>query len=158
MSSPAPRAFRPLDPGATLALLARNHVGRIAYPRRGQLEVEPVVYGLAEGWLWARLAYGHAWGAPGEGGPQGWPVVFEVDEVDAGFRWRSAVVRGTLHPVEHPADGGDPALWVHAVEVIRSLDPTAVLGAAELRASLVRVAVLDAIGREAEGGEGAAAG
>jgi nitroimidazol reductase NimA-like FMN-containing flavoprotein (pyridoxamine 5'-phosphate oxidase superfamily) len=152
MSSADPRAFRPLDREATDALLARNRVGRIAYSRRGALEVEPVLYGMEGGWLWARLAYGHAWGSPGEGGPQGRPVVFEVDEVDSGFCWRSVVVRGTLHPVEHPADGGDPALWVHAVEVIRTVDPAAVAGAASLRASLVRVAVHAAAGREAAGG------
>jgi hypothetical protein len=51
--------------------------------------------------------------------------------------------------VEHPGDGGDPALWVHAVEMIRALDPAAGGDSASLRTSLVRVAVREATGREA---------
>lgn len=145
MSSPDARPFRPMDRAATDALLARNRVGRIAYVHRGRLEVEPVIYGLADGWLWARTAYGTTWAPPGEGQVSGTPVVFEVDEVEAGFAWRSVVVRGTLHPVEHPADGGDPALWVHGVELIRALDAGA---AASLRTALVRVAVQEVTGRE----------
>lgn len=149
MSSPDGRPFRTLDRAETDALLARNRAGRIAYTLRGRLEVEPVLYGVADGWLWARTSYGYAWAPPGEGEVRGIPVVFEVDEVEDGFLWRSAVVRGTLHPVEHPGDGGDPALWVHAVEMIRALDPAAAGDSASLRTSLVRVAVREATGREA---------
>jgi nitroimidazol reductase NimA-like FMN-containing flavoprotein (pyridoxamine 5'-phosphate oxidase superfamily) len=145
MSAPQPQAFRPLDRAGADALLARNRVGRIAYTRRGRLQVEPVLYAWADGWLWARTSYGCGWSAL-VGESHGTPVVFEVDEVDAGFRWRSVVVRGLLHPVEHPADGGDPAVWVHAVELVRALDP-AIAGAA-LRSSLVRIAVEEADARE----------
>ncbi len=153
MTVPVLHPFQPLDRVQAEAVLARNRVGRIVYARRGRLEVEPVLYALAEGWLWARTSYGCAWAALGEGDAHGSPVVFEVDEVEDGFRWRSVVVRGTLHPVEHPADGGDPAVWVHAVELIRAADPRgAAEGASSIRSSLVRIAVNEAVGREGAAG------
>jgi nitroimidazol reductase NimA-like FMN-containing flavoprotein (pyridoxamine 5'-phosphate oxidase superfamily) len=150
MSSPEPQAFRPLDRAETDAILARNRVGRIAYTRRGRLDVEPVLYAFADGWIWARTSYGRAWAMLGDD-THGTPVHFEVDEVERGFRWRSVVVKGTLHAVEHPADGGDPAVWVHAVELIRALDPAAVEKVSALRTSLVRVGVAEAAGREGTG-------
>ncbi len=154
MTAPVPQPFHPLDRAQAEAVLARNRVGRIAYARRGRLEVEPVLYALAEGWLWARTSYGRAWAALGEGDSHGAPVVFEVDEVEEGFAWRSVVVRGTLHPVEHPADGGDPAVWVHAVELVRAADPRgSAESAASIRASLVRIALGEVVGRR--GGAGA---
>lgn len=148
MSAPQPQAFRPLDRAGADAILARNRVGRIAYTRRGRLDVEPVLYAWADGWLWARTTYGCGWAAIA-GESHGTPITFEVDEVDAGFRWRSVVVRGTLHPVEHPADGGDPAVWVHAMELIRELDPA--IAAPALRSSLVRIAVEAVAAREGAG-------
>ena len=149
MPATDPHAFRPLDAARTDEVLARNRVGRLAYTRRGRMEVEPVLYACADGWVWARTTYGRDWAALGDGGAHGSPVLFEVDEVEDGFRWRSVVVQGTLHPVEHPADGGDPAVWVHAVELVRALD-TGITGAA-LRSSLVRIAVEEAAGREGAG-------
>lgn len=145
MATTAPPAYRPLDRAQTDALLARNRVGRLAYAARGRMEVEPVLYACADGWLWARTTYGRDWGAAADG--RGTPVLFEVDEVEDGFRWRSVVVQGTLHAVEHPADGGDPAVWVHALELVRALDPAAA-GGAGLRVSMVRVAIHEASGRE----------
>lgn len=145
MPTSAPPAFRPLDRAQTDAVLARNRVGRIAYVGRGRMEVEPVLFACADGWVWARTTYGRDWTTQGDG--RGTPVLFEVDEVEDGFRWRSVVVHGTLHPVEHPADGGDPAVWVHALELVRGVDPHAA-GGAGLRTSLVRIAVHEATGRE----------
>ena len=150
MSAPQPQAFRTLDRAGADAILARHRVGRIAYTRRGRLEVGPVLYAWADGWVWARTSYECGWAAL-VGESHGTPIVFEVDEVGAGSRWRSVVVRGLLHPVEHPADGGDPAVWVHAMELVRALDPGA--APAALRSSLVRIAVEDASAREG-GGEG----
>ncbi|CAA9360466.1 MAG: hypothetical protein AVDCRST_MAG68-4372 [uncultured Gemmatimonadetes bacterium] len=155
MSAPVVHPFQPLERARAEAVLARNHVGRIAYARRGRLDVEPVLYTLADGWLWARTSYGRAWAALGEGDAHGSPVVFEVDEVDDGFRWRSVVVRGTLYPVEHPGDGGDPAMWVHAVELVRAADPRGgVQSPSALRTSLVRIEVREAEGREGAAGAG----
>jgi nitroimidazol reductase NimA-like FMN-containing flavoprotein (pyridoxamine 5'-phosphate oxidase superfamily) len=148
MSAPQPQAFRPLDRAGADAILARNRVGRIAYTRRGRLEVEPVLYAWATGGCGRAPRTGSA-GRPSRASRTAPPSSFEVDEVDAGFRWRSVVVRGLLHPVEHPADGGDPAVWVHAVELVRALDP-AITGAA-LRSSLVRIAVEEADAREGAG-------
>ncbi|HEY0037113.1 MAG TPA: pyridoxamine 5'-phosphate oxidase family protein [Longimicrobium sp.] len=158
MTAPAPPPVHMLDRAQAEAVLARNRVGRIAYARRGGLEVEPVLYAFADGWLWARTSYGRPWAALGEGGAHGSPVVFEVDEVEDGFRWRSVVVRGTVHPVEHPGDGGDPAVWVHAVELVRAADPRAPAeSASAIRASLVRIAVHEVVGRQG-GNPGAAGG
>jgi nitroimidazol reductase NimA-like FMN-containing flavoprotein (pyridoxamine 5'-phosphate oxidase superfamily) len=154
MPATNPQFFQILDRARTDAVLARNRVGRLVYTRRGRLEVEPVLYACADGWLWARASYGRAWAALSEGAAHGAPVIFEVDEMGEGFRWCSVVVQGTLHPVEHPGDGGDPAVWVHAVELMRELDEAAP-AASELRSSLVRIAVAEALGRErAPGAEG----
>ena len=148
MASPDARPFRALDAAAAEALLDRNRVGRIAYTFRGRLEVEPVLYGFAEGTLWLRTAFGQPWAPSADGVASGTPVVFEVDEVQEGGGWRCAVARGTLHPVEHPADGGDPAAWMYVVDVIRDVDPAGAADMGALRGSLARLAVHEVTGRE----------
>ena len=75
--------------GRCLALLARNHVGRLAYAHHSHVQIEPLNYVYADGWLYGRTSPGAKLDATGE---SWWPVAFEVDEIDSLFSWRSVVV------------------------------------------------------------------
>jgi uncharacterized protein len=101
-AKPSAPTFRELSREECDALLARNHVGRVAFSFHDRVDLEPVHYVYAEGWLNGRTAMGakvavlrhHPW------------VAFEVDEVEGLFDWRSVVVHGV---VEMPAADGSPA-------------------------------------------------
>lgn len=103
------------------ALLARHHVGRIAFAFRGHVDIEPVHYVFADGALFGRTTYGtkltvlmhHPW------------VAFEIDEVHGPLDWHSVVVKGTVY---FPEPGDSEQLrtaYEHAVRVIRSAMPAA---------------------------------
>lgn len=95
-------AFRELDREASDAVLAAHHVGRIVYSFRGRVDIEPISYVYADGWIHGRTAPGtklttlrhHPW------------VAFEVDEAEGPFDWRSVVVHGTFY---HRAADGPPS-------------------------------------------------
>jgi nitroimidazol reductase NimA-like FMN-containing flavoprotein (pyridoxamine 5'-phosphate oxidase superfamily) len=140
--------FRSLDRAEIDALLARNHVGRLAYAHGRRVEVQPVHYVYADGWLYGRTSEGAKVEAIGQGW---WPVAFEVDEVDDLFRWRSVVVHGGFYMI--PAEGAEWEMKERekAIHLLRSLipetftetDPT------PFRSLLFRIAVQEASGREA---------
>jgi nitroimidazol reductase NimA-like FMN-containing flavoprotein (pyridoxamine 5'-phosphate oxidase superfamily) len=159
MSAAPPPSFRTLERAEADAILLRNTVGRLVYPRRNAMEVEPVHYVFAEGWLWGRGTFGHRWETPGESSFRWWPVTFAVDEVEDPTRWRSVTVRGGLQPVEHPEEGGDPAVWSRASELARRSFPASVgyAGALPLRGTLFRVSVQEAVGRAAPATEAGSA-
>jgi nitroimidazol reductase NimA-like FMN-containing flavoprotein (pyridoxamine 5'-phosphate oxidase superfamily) len=88
--------FRTLDAAETEALLARTHVGRLAYSFRDEVDIEPIHYVYADGVLYARTSAGHKLLTLGH---NRW-VAFEVDEVEGLFDWRSVVVHGSVYLVE----------------------------------------------------------
>ncbi len=100
------------------ALLARNHVGRVAYSLHDRVDIEPVHYVFKDGSLYVRTSRGsklselrhHPY------------VAFEVDEVASLFEWRSAVVHG---PVEFLDADVDEARYAEAVAHLRDLIPEA---------------------------------
>jgi nitroimidazol reductase NimA-like FMN-containing flavoprotein (pyridoxamine 5'-phosphate oxidase superfamily) len=49
MSTEAKPVIRALNEAETEALLARNHVGRLAYARDNRVDIEPVHYVYADG-------------------------------------------------------------------------------------------------------------
>ena len=113
--------FRDLDATETRELLARNHVGRIAYSFHNRVDIEPISYVYADGTIYMRTAPGsklvtlaHApW------------VAFEVDEVRGPFDWRSVVVHGTVYLAPR---SGSPAVqenYRQAVQRLREIMPTA---------------------------------
>ena len=113
--------FRDLDAVETRELLARNHVGRIAYSFRNRVDIEPISYVYGEGALYMRTAPGsklvtlaHApW------------VAFEVDEVNGAFDWRSVVVHGTVYLVPRTGSSAVKENYLHAVKRLRELMPDA---------------------------------
>jgi nitroimidazol reductase NimA-like FMN-containing flavoprotein (pyridoxamine 5'-phosphate oxidase superfamily) len=79
--------FRELSATEMHELLARNHVGRIAYSFHDRVDIEPISYVFADDAFYMRTEPGsklatlaHApWAA------------FEVDEIRGPFDWRSVV-------------------------------------------------------------------
>lgn len=92
MKSAAP-VFSTLGDADARALLARHHVGRIAFSLHDRVDIEPVHYVFDGDWLFGRTSMGtklstlshHPWCA------------FEVDEVRSLFDWTSVVVKGSFH-------------------------------------------------------------
>jgi uncharacterized protein len=113
--------FRDLDAAEARDLLARNHVGRIAYSFRNQVDIEPISYVYADGTVYMRTAPGsklvtlaHApW------------VAFEVDEVLGPFDWRSVVAHGTVYLVPSRGSPAAQESYRHAVERLREVMPDA---------------------------------
>jgi nitroimidazol reductase NimA-like FMN-containing flavoprotein (pyridoxamine 5'-phosphate oxidase superfamily) len=93
-------SFSALGPAACREILERNHVGRIAFSFRDRVDIEPIHYVYADGWIYGRTTPGaklvtlqhHRW------------VAFEVDEVEGLFSWRSVVVHGAVYFLEPGAD------------------------------------------------------
>lgn len=119
MSTHTRPTFFALTHDDAAALLERNHVGRLAFTFHDRVDIEPISYVFAEGYVFGRTAPGtklttlehHPW------------VAFEVDEVQALFDWQSVVVRGTLYVIDPDAGERDRQAHAHAVEILRTLDP-----------------------------------
>jgi nitroimidazol reductase NimA-like FMN-containing flavoprotein (pyridoxamine 5'-phosphate oxidase superfamily) len=152
MTNGAKPVFRRLSRDECEEILARNHVGRVAYSRGNLIDIEPVHYVFDEGWLYGRTSAGAKIHATG----YSWhPVAFEVDEVEDLFRWRSVVVHGGFYTI--PVDGTEPEVkeWKRGVELLRRLVP----GTFEkddpvpFRDIMFSIAVQELSGREASGDE-----
>lgn len=112
--------FTALSEDSCRQLLARNHVGRIAFFNHGYVDIEPVHYVAADSWLFLRSSLGtkievfshHPY------------VSFEVDEVEGPFDWRSVVVRGTVYLMADKGPAVDRAVYQKALTALRSLMPT----------------------------------
>jgi hypothetical protein len=93
--------FRALTRTECEELLGRNNVGRIAFSFHDRVDIEPLHYVYADGWIYGRTSAGtkiatlehHRW------------VAFEVDEHQGLFDWRSVVVKGAFYELE--ADGNE---------------------------------------------------
>jgi nitroimidazol reductase NimA-like FMN-containing flavoprotein (pyridoxamine 5'-phosphate oxidase superfamily) len=105
-------------------LLARHHVGRIAYAFHDRVDVEPINYVYQDGWVYLRTAPGsklttlarHPW------------VAFEVDEVEDTFDWRSVVVHSTVYELTPGGTESQNAAYEKAVQVLRTLIPETFTG------------------------------
>ena len=115
---PAPE-FRELSRDDCLAVLARRNVGRIAFSYRDHVDIEPIHYQFADGWLYGRTAPGTKLRTLAH---NRW-VAFEVDDIRALFDWESVVVKGALYLLEKNGTLADN--YAKAVEVLRHLVPTA---------------------------------
>lgn len=111
--------FDALDREASDELLLRNHVGRVAYTFHDRVDVEPISYVYADGFVWGRTS-------PGtkllklQHNPF---VAFEVDEIESAVDWRSVVVHGTVYFLSPEGGDRERDAYQKAVEHLRSVYP-----------------------------------
>ena len=113
--------FSVLTAAQCRALLASQHVGRMAFTFRDRVDIEPVHYVYRDGWIWGRTQHGtkvnilahHPW------------VAFQVDHVEALFSWRSVVVRGRMEFPDPDGSVQEQERYAAGVGAIRSLIPEA---------------------------------
>ncbi|HEX6368917.1 MAG TPA: pyridoxamine 5'-phosphate oxidase family protein [Longimicrobium sp.] len=152
MSDPGNPRFRTLSREECTAILARNHVGRLAYAVESRVEIKPLNYVHHDGWLYGRTSQG----AHLQAAATGWaPVAFEVDEVEEFFRWRSVVVHGGFYTMEDDGLALHDEEWWHGVQLLRTLIPGTFTGGDPVgfRTVLFRIAVQEVTGREAVPGD-----
>jgi len=140
--------IRALDRTACEQILARNHVGRLAYASHDHVDIEPLHYVFHDGWIYGRTSHG----AKMESVGYTWrPVAFEVDEVEEIFRWRSVVVHGGFYTIPQGDAEWQAEEWRHGVELLRSLIPETLSADDPVahRTVIFRIAVQDLTGREA---------
>jgi uncharacterized protein len=113
--------FHVLDQAECEALLASQHVGRLAFAFRDRVDIEPVHYVYYGGNIYGRTQYGtkvdvlahHPW------------VAFEVDKVEGMFRWRSVVVHGRIEFPDPLGVVAEQERYQEGVAAFRTLLPTA---------------------------------
>jgi nitroimidazol reductase NimA-like FMN-containing flavoprotein (pyridoxamine 5'-phosphate oxidase superfamily) len=109
--------FTELSEKSARALLARNHVGRLAYAFKDRVDIQPIHYVYADKWLIGRTGVGsklvklahNPWCA------------FEVDEVHGLFHWDSVVVHGSFSMLDPKVGSAD--LYQRAVELLERFIP-----------------------------------
>lgn len=132
---------------AGLRLLAEHHVGRIAFTFRDRVDIEPISYVYADGWIYARTSPGtklttvthHPF------------VAFEIDDIRSANDWRSVVVHGTIYFIDPERGDEDRALHADAVRHLRSADQSVLTedDAAQHRQQFFRIYVDEVTARSA---------
>ena len=116
-------SFRPrfadMPAAESLRVLARNHVGRLAFSQQRRVDIEPLGYVSTKGWIFLRSAAGSKLEALARN-PY---VAFEVDEVDGPFDWRSVVVHGTVYMLPKDGSPTEQREYRRAVRLFRSAMP-----------------------------------
>ena len=143
--------IRRLDRAECARILSRNHMGRIAYAWRKQVEIEPLRYVFDGQWLYGRTSPGTRLSVTGE---QWWPVAFEVDEVEGTFCWRSVVVHGGFYPIDENGPEWERAAHRRGLDLLRALVPETLTpdDPAAGRTVLFRISADEMSGREAAPG------
>ena len=113
MASGGSPSFRELTREECDTLLARNHVGRIAFSYHDHVDIEPINYVYEDGWIYGRTSDGTKLRTLAH---NRW-LAFETDEVRALFDWQSVVVKGALYILE--AAGARSEAHDHAIELMR---------------------------------------
>jgi len=111
--------FLELSPREARAVLRRNHVGRIAYLKGRQVDIEPLGYVARGNWLFMRSANGTKLSALAHR-PY---AAFEVDEVHGPFDWRSVVAHGTVYRLPHDGAPIERRQFARAVAALRQMIP-----------------------------------
>jgi nitroimidazol reductase NimA-like FMN-containing flavoprotein (pyridoxamine 5'-phosphate oxidase superfamily) len=109
--------FSELSEKSAHALLARNHVGRIAFSFQDQVDIQPIHYVYDERWLLGRTAVGSKLMRLAH---RPW-CAFEVDEVHGPFHWDSVVVRGSFTMLDPELGSSD--LYSRALVKLRQFIP-----------------------------------
>jgi uncharacterized protein len=109
--------FSELSEKSARALLARNHVGRIAFTYHNQVDIQPIHYVYDEAWLVGRTGVGSKLTRLAH---RPW-CAFEVDEVHGLFHWDSVVVRGSFTMLDPELGSSD--LYSRALEKLQRFIP-----------------------------------
>ena len=109
--------FRALSDAESRALLARHHVGRVAYSLHDHVDIEPVHYVYDGGWIFGRTSVGAKLATLAH---RPW-CAFEVDEVRGLFDWTSAVAKGSFHLLD--PERGSSDTYGRALELLSDLVP-----------------------------------
>ena len=144
-AGPGRPVVRALERGEIDRLLRRNTVGRLAFSFRDRVDITPIHYVYADGWIYGRTAPGtklltlahNPW------------VAFEADEVESLFSWRSVVVKGRVYVLDEDA----PAeAYERALARLRALIPEALTAddPTPARTTVFRISIDEAEGRAAE--------
>ena len=128
-------------------LLRRNQVGRLAFSFRDRVDIAPIHYVYADGWIYGRTAPGtklltlahNPW------------VAFETDEHDSLFAWRSVVVKGRVYVLGEDAP---PEAYERALARLRALIPETLTAddPTPARTTLFRISLDEVEGRMSETG------
>jgi uncharacterized protein len=146
MGSLTKSEIRPLARESIHALVARNHLGRMAYSRGHLIDIEPVHYVYHEGWIYGCASrdvdletMGTSW----------WPLALEVDEVDGPHDWRCVVVRGGFYTLSPRGAAWERAEYERAIEILQALPNAAEIAVDRTADSAVlfRIAVQEVTGR-----------
>ena len=92
------------------ALLARHHLGRIAFSFKDRVDIQPINYVFEGGWLSCRTEQGTKLETLHH---SPW-VAFEVDEAEGPYDWQSVVIRGTVYLM--PEGSPDHAASVASIQ------------------------------------------
>jgi nitroimidazol reductase NimA-like FMN-containing flavoprotein (pyridoxamine 5'-phosphate oxidase superfamily) len=132
------------------ALLARNHVGRIAFSFHDRVDVQPIGYVYEAGWIFGRTSEGHKLTTLEH---NRW-LAFEVDEVRGPFDWASVVVHGSFHVLDPEGTERDQAVVQRAVHLLRDVVPESFTAEdpVAFRTVLFRISVGEMTGRAASSG------
>jgi uncharacterized protein len=140
-------SFRTLTRAECEALLARNHVGRIAYSFHDHVDIEPIHYVFRNGVVNCRTSYGsklmslahHPYAA------------FEVDEVQGLWDWRSVVAKGPVYVAAPEGSPTDRQAYREALDALQTLVPETFRAddPAEFRTVVFRLYVDQISGRQA---------
>lgn len=130
------------------ALLTRNNIGRLAYAFADRVDIEPIHYVYADGWIYARTSPG----AKLETIQHNRWVAFEVDEVRGLFDWRSVVVRGCVYFLSADSPLAEQHSFVHGLELLGELVPGTLKGndPVPFRGVVFRIHLDEITGREAK--------
>ena len=147
MSAARPQ-IRDLSRDECEAILARNHVGRLAYSHNNRVDIEPLHYVHHGEWIYGRTSHGAKLEATGY---EWWPVAFEVDEVEGVFQWRSVVIHGGFYTLDEHGPEWQQGEWRRGVELLRQLIPETLAEGDPVphRRVLFRIALQEVTGREA---------
>ena len=111
--------FRDLGQAEIEQILARNHVGRIAFSLHDRVDIEPIGYVFDSSWIYGRTSHGtklltiahHRW------------VAFEVDEVKGMFDWLSVVVKGGFYLIDPDTSTRQDPAFARGVDLLRAVLP-----------------------------------
>lgn len=139
--------FRDLTGEEIDAILTRNNVGRLAFAFHDRVDIQPIHYVYADGWLYGRTSEGEKTGTLQH---NQW-VAFEVDEIEDVFTWRSVVVHATFTMIDPEESEAAAAIWEKAANKISMVVPKAFTDEdpVPFRDVLFRMYVNNVRGREA---------